>query len=271
MNVEPQVIDIPRRFSLQYLFEETKDVLVCEKGFLYTFKELLLRPGKTVHRVLSFVPGKLSGPMKFVSISVALVALYMNLARPVDSMSTTQSQQMDGVEASQELEALSSQLRAFTEDSQHSAEARFRANRAVDMLETSMLDWINGVVLSWFNVLLLAAIPVFALLSWCLLRRSMNMAEHLAIHAMVYGAQCVLTILVIVPFQIVGQANVGSVVYLLCSLVYQLFAWKQVFHLQSLLDWLRCLTLLIATYVFYMLVVILFIGAIIVSQIAYLR
>ena len=70
----------PRRITLKLLFSDVINVLFnFEKGFLYTIRELLLRPGKTVG---SFLDGsnryRLYNPFRFAFVAISLsILLYI--------------------------------------------------------------------------------------------------------------------------------------------------------------------------------------------------
>jgi hypothetical protein len=253
----------PSRFTLRQLTSGFVAELMFEKGFLYTFKELLLRPGLTIDTILSRRPGPLNEPVKFICLSVALVTVFMNIAQPYGESgyaSLSQEQLAMQEQAGSELAPMINSIGAFIADSQHTLDGRFRARQAQEALELSLADWINQSISSWMNVLLLAAIPMFALCSRLVFPRRLNLAEHAVVQSSIYGVQCILAVVVVAPFILVDQTLLATWIYFGISLGYQVFAWAQFFRFKGLFDGFKCFLLFALTYGVYMLLAIVLVG-----------
>lgn len=72
---EPVVL---KRIDAHYITHEIQHLLHFEKGFLYTVKELLLRPGKTVRNFLSEDRSRLVKPVIFIIFTSVLFTLIMH-------------------------------------------------------------------------------------------------------------------------------------------------------------------------------------------------
>jgi len=66
-KVEKQ--QILERIDSKYIWSEISSVLNFDKGIFYTIKELLIRPGKTVHEFLLYDRKRLVKPIFFVIFS----------------------------------------------------------------------------------------------------------------------------------------------------------------------------------------------------------
>ncbi|MGB3589785.1 MAG: DUF3667 domain-containing protein [Tunicatimonas sp.] len=64
----------PPRITLQYLWQEILGTLSWDKGFFFTFKELLIRPGKTIRAYLAGDRQRYSNPVRFLVFSTAIAS-----------------------------------------------------------------------------------------------------------------------------------------------------------------------------------------------------
>lgn len=70
-----------KRISGQYIINEVTQVLNFDKGFLYTTRELLLRPGKSIQDFLDGSRSKLVKPVVFIIVTSLIYSLINNFFR----------------------------------------------------------------------------------------------------------------------------------------------------------------------------------------------
>ncbi|SFT95185.1 Protein of unknown function [Algoriphagus locisalis] len=68
-----------RRIDRQYVFSEIGSVLNFDRGILYTIKELLIRPGKTVQEFIQKDRNRIVKPIVFIIISSLVYTLIQQL------------------------------------------------------------------------------------------------------------------------------------------------------------------------------------------------
>ncbi|MEZ6136607.1 MAG: DUF3667 domain-containing protein [Pirellulaceae bacterium] len=255
-------------FTLMRLLTDLWKHLNLEKGFLLTARELFLKPGLTIQTILDGRADSLTEPFRFLAISVATITVAMALATPMAGGHGYKLAFIEEAEAeaSRILQPRVDQLKRLSESQQQSREIRFRAKQAQIALQTSFSDWSYRAQAPWSNVLLLLAVPVYAFFTWLVVGRGLNLAEHLVLNAYIYGIQCILATLVMVPLILTSQVGLAATVYFIVSLVYQIVAWNSLLRFRTALDWAKCAFLVVITLVIYLIVGVIFMQAIIYLQ-----
>jgi hypothetical protein len=95
--------------------------------------------------------------------------------------------------------------------------------------DASLQAEINRVMERYGNALLLATVPLFALATWAVFRaRRLNVAEHLALNAYVFGQQNVLSLwTILLQWVAPAVATVTAAVYLAVCVSYFALVLKQ--------------------------------------------
>jgi hypothetical protein len=235
-----------KHFTIAKLSAGMLEVVVGEKGFLFTLNQLLRRPGASLRMILEGQIGKFNEPIRFLLYSVGLAALTMNLIGAL-GIEVFQIQELG--QSIEQLDTAATELESLRDNKQSNPELQFRVDRALAKLNQSRIEWQMEVILQWINVFLLIAVPVYAAGTFLLFPRGLNFAEHLVVNAYIYGVQCCMSV-VLAPISIWNYTAYTSI-YLAVTLVYQVFAWQQVFAIRSWKDWLLCSVLICGSIVAY--------------------
>ena len=75
------IIEPLKRIDGRYVWDEISSVLNFEKGFLYTTKELFLRPGKTVREFIQKDRNRLVKPIIFIIICSFIYSIIQQIFR----------------------------------------------------------------------------------------------------------------------------------------------------------------------------------------------
>ncbi len=69
----------PKRIDGHYLLNEIKQILNFEKGFFYTIRELLIRPGESIRDFITTDRNRLVKPVVFIVLTSLIYTLIVNL------------------------------------------------------------------------------------------------------------------------------------------------------------------------------------------------
>lgn len=178
--------NVAPRITTRYIWNEILRTLSWEKGFFFTAKELLLRPGTTIRAYLQGERKRYSNPLRFlVFVTAAVTLLTINLD-------------------------LFGQL--YDETGAWSAEET--------VLQTQQN--VKNFIYQYFNIITFLSIPLLAALSYLFFRRKgYNYAEHLVLNTFLL-TEGMLIYLLIVPGLYYYPA-IFNLVYQLAWLAY--FVW----------------------------------------------
>ncbi|MEM9671511.1 MAG: DUF3667 domain-containing protein [Bacteroidota bacterium] len=186
--------NIAPRITTQYIWNEVLKTLSWEKGFFFTAKELLLKPGATIRVYLQGERKKYSNPLRFlVFVTAAVTLLTINLD-------------------------LFGQLYRDT--------GTLSAEGAAQQMQNAVKNFIY----QYFNIITFLSIPLLAVLSYLFFRRrGYNYAEHLVVNTFL-TTEGMLLYLLIVPGLFYYPA-IFNLVYQLTWLAY--FVWGFTSFLQE--------------------------------------
>ncbi|MDN3204587.1 DUF3667 domain-containing protein [Algoriphagus sediminis] len=213
------------KITLRGLIEEiSSSIFSIDKGFYFTFIELLKRPGKTIR---AYLDGKRKTYWKPIPYALAASTGYFLIALMM-GQNTFINDFMTG----------------FFSQEQSAPDA---------LAETPILDWFSSNYA--YTVLLL--IPVYALASWIAFWSSKrNYLEHIVLNAYITGQQAFFYGFSTVIFGILPISSL-EFIPLLVSVAYNFWAFQQFF--QKGRPWVRLLRTL-ATYVLFLILTILLTG-----------
>ncbi len=168
-NQAPQPLP---RLSMAKLW---KDVLIAfdlEKGLVYTFYNLLIRPHKTVHRYLFEDRSRLTNPFKFLAISITL-SIFILLNTQILNKSIADSLQQ-GFE--QELKEERTEKETVSTD--------FQKIVSPEQYNKIFIQLLNDT----FSFSYLLFIPILGWISWVFYpKKQLFFGEHVVIHTYVSG------------------------------------------------------------------------------------
>ena len=200
----------PSRITMRSIFEGILDTFNLERGLIYTSVALTIQPGTAIRAYLYEDRTKLVKPFRFLVLTIALATFatvqYFKYSPVVDELSAGFK---DGYElgaggAGADVEA-----------------ARLRAE--------TIMQQMNDIAKNYFNLFLLAGVPVIALATMWVFRRRMNYAEHLVVNSYVTGYMT-LFYLLLMPLLLVMDFVTMSKVYMVFLLGYSTWSYIQVFQ-----------------------------------------
>ena len=246
-----------RYYNFPRILRELRETVLFERGFFFTAWKICSTPGLALRQILEGGPHRFQDPVKFLFLCVAAAVLIMNL--DVSRKLMWGNLEFPGRGPEPKFEVSQQQLSDILADPQSNRDLRFRATRAQQALRTPMPEWAMQETMQWMNVALLMAVPFYALGTWLMFRRNLNLAEHLVVNGYIYGAQCLLSILVLPAY--LWSTMVGSLTYFGVSTIFQFFAWRQVFRISGWFDWIKSVGLLIGIFTVYFIVLGMFMFA----------
>ncbi len=218
-NPQPENSSVDR-ISWSHLLNQLLAFFSLESGLLYTARELLFRPGRTMRAYLfSEERKKLSNPVGFTLITAAVTVFIMtqtgSLSRMMERGMETGATLEERLNSDREegLEALSE------EKLKQKAEIEARAESAKFMVEQIMTRY--------YNIMMLLSIPFLSLGSFLMFRRDKLLyTEHLVVNTYISGVHNMLFMPIGGLMGILPQV---SLVYVLFSYVYQFWAYMDCF------------------------------------------
>lgn len=191
------------RLKLSKLKDYLMELFNIEKGWLYTFWELTIHPGKVINNYLFHDRSRLVKPVGFLLLSVAVSAfLTVNF---IDMKSTF----------NQGFEAGAGTPGPLSEGTQ----------KAMDYAMQKMLEY--------FNVLILVTIPFLALSSYIFFKKFKYFyTEHLVINMYLAAYLTFWYILLFPLYSIIGY-NTFSLIYIVLWIIYIIFTYIRVFQCKT--------------------------------------
>lgn len=233
-----------RRLTIQFVWAEVLAFLSWEKGAFYTAPRLMVRPGKTIRAYLDGKRDRLTNPIRFLLMACAIVTAAFVFLMPrsayLDENAVGIPDSWESVPP--ELKERVAAARAILTEIADASEEQFLTKNcqdAIQVLERSFASQFGEITLTWMNVFLLFALPINSLISWvCFRKAQLNLAEHFAANAYILAAQNFASLaVVLLAILNWGDPTATTGVYMLLSFVYQFVAWKQVFQLSGLLQY----------------------------------
>ena len=202
---------------------EILQVVNLEKGLGYTLYALTRSPGSTLRNYLFHDRSKLTKPVGFLVLIVAL-ATYLTVT-----------------------------FFTFQEEFQIAGMTIHATDSSPDTTH-NILRFFK----EYFNLLLLLILPFYALGSYWLFRKNQwNFAEHLVINAYILGYQNAIYLLFFPLLFLPGSHNI----YLLATLIYHLYAYRLVFEAPGFRGLIRAFGAFLVSYLlYYLFIAIVFVG-----------
>lgn len=175
-----------KHFTLHRIGEEFREVLLGERGFLFTVRRMAFSPRASLLTILGGHKSRFNEPVKFVVLCIALAVVGMNLGLQLGGTNSV-PELAEAIEAKDKLQDYVESLNQLAMDDQSTSEVKFRASNAVAALERSQFEGFQDTYMQWSNVALLAAVPFFALGTLVFFRSDLNLAEHFVVNAYIYG------------------------------------------------------------------------------------
>lgn len=230
----PEGID---RFSWRTLWGSVLAFFQLERGLLHTFRDLIVRPQVLLRTVLfEKERDRYTNPVAFLLLSSALVVLMLIQVGHVErvgpsSIQVSTSQLIDSLDwHKQRFDARDSVLIA-SGDSLARVELKRTSDEAVEALVTREIQTLYvGLMTSYYNALILFSIPLVSLLTWLLFRRSgLHYVEHLVVNSYILAMQNLIFV-PLVPVFTGDMRGWASAVYMILSLVFQLYVYLRFFQ-----------------------------------------
>lgn len=241
-----------RYYNNARILRELREVVLIERGFLYTALQIARFPGAALQKILTGDRGRFQDPVKFLFVCVAMAAVIMNLDI---SRRVIMGGDLAPLQSSEpKIQRVEQLLTDISTDQELKRDDRFRAGKALQELQTSGPEWAMRETLQWMNVALLLAVPFYAMGTWLVFNRNFCFAEHLVISGYLYGIQCLLSLATIPIY--VWSTYGGSVSYFVISTAFQFFAWRQIFMISGWREWIGCVLLLAGITVTYLIVAV---------------
>lgn len=231
------------RITARFVWAEFLSFLCWEKGALYTTARILVQPGLTIRAYLNGDRKKLTNPIRFLLMACAIVTAAFVFGMPrddyVESVATTLK--VTGRESvSSETAIQVERARTLLSEIESTTDDRFlkrNAEQALEVLDKSLVVHVTDISLAWMNVFLLLALPANAIISWlCFRRAKLNLTEHVVANAYILAIQNLASLLVVLLALLNWvDFNLGTIIYMLMSFIYQFVAWRQTFAIKGLL------------------------------------
>lgn len=216
------------RINMQTVYQSILSIFNFDKGFLFTLKTLLIRPGQVIREFLFEDRTKLMKPMRFLILSVAF-GTFISLKFFPEIANTEISI----------IEIFPPTL--FTSDT-------------ATLLSKIMVESFT----KYSNLFQLFKVPFIAIVSYLLFRKSkFNFAEHLVINAYLFSMLVIVSTL-LVPMVNFLPAIFGTIIFLF-TLGYMTFVFTTIFKeklLRSFLKTVFAYTIANVLHILFMIIVI---------------
>ncbi|MDX1939563.1 MAG: DUF3667 domain-containing protein [Saprospiraceae bacterium] len=195
----------PERITSKTIWHGLLDIFNLERGLIYTVVALTTKPGAALREYLYENRKKLVPPFRFLIFTVA-IGTFLTL------------QYFKYNELAQ----------LFETGFKQGAEQEDLSDRGQEFLQAYMKG-ITYIYNNYFNVFLLAGVPIMALMTFWLWRKKMNYAEHLVINSYL-TSYLTLIYIVMMPILWLSDYMKLSILYFIGSLIYSAYFYIQVFQ-----------------------------------------
>ena len=246
----------PKRITWGYIFESFLNIFNLEKGLLYTLQGLLLKPGQTIRVYLFEDREKLMKPFAFFILTSTLAVLIAINLDPLTSelakgnisgtMGNKPFLESDSIPKSQlEENNDSTLLNERVGNSASSVQDSLNSIPSLDSLgikeesEPSSAKEIDPNAImgelyqkyfgKYAQALYWLLLPVIALLSYLFFgKQKWFYPEHFVLNTYLAGMQNLMYV-ILVPLLYVFGGNVIYGAYFICTIAYQIFAYRNLF------------------------------------------
>ena len=201
----------PSRITMRSIFEGILDTFNLERGLIYTSIALTTKPGIAIRTYLYEDRTKLVKPFRFLVLTIA-VATFVTV------------QYFKYSSAGEEF-AL-----GFSEGFGKGAGGDTAGDAAADMelRAEAFAKQVGDITQNYFNLFLLAGVPVIALATMWVFRRKMNYAEHLVVNSYITGYMT-LVYLLMMPLLFFMNFLALSKLYMVFLLGYSAWSYTRIF------------------------------------------
>lgn len=233
----------PERITMKTIWLGLMDIFNLERGLGYTLVALTVRPGHAIREYLEENRTRLVPPFRFLILTVAigtfLTVQYFN-------QSDFFEQFQKGIE------------QGYNKNEASSIEDR---SKFLEVYMARTTELYNN----YFNLFILAGVPVIALATFWIFRKNMNYAEHLVVNSYLTSYLTVIYILLI-PILYFTDYWMLSVLYLGLSVVYSGYLYIQLFREKIVKGIFKTLLVnFLYSIIYYILIIIFFIVIAIIS------
>ncbi len=195
----------PERITMKTIWHDLMGIFNLERGLLYTLVVLTIKPGAALREYLYDNRQRLVPPFRFLIFTVA-----------IGTFITVQYFKNSNI------------LKEFERGVREGYQSRGGTSEQPQFLET-YLTTISDLYNNYFNLFILAGVPIVALTTFWFFRKNMNYAEHLVINSYLTAYATVIYI-VLTPMLWITDYSVLSVIHFALTLVYSAYLYIQVFE-----------------------------------------
>jgi hypothetical protein len=197
----------PERITLRTIWHGVLDIFNLERGLIQTTLTLTKRPGNAIREYLLEDRNRLMPPFRFLIFMVAIAA-FITL---------------------QYFSTKPNWLYEFNADFQTDSNSGTPDDAKRNAFLKMYMDSLSYSFNNYFNLFILAAIPLAALATGWFFRRRFNYAEHLVVNSYVTGYLTVIYIL-LTPMLFFSNFGVLSGVYTFFTFLYSIVVYQKVYQ-----------------------------------------
>lgn len=203
-----------RRITFKTLLKDIADTFNLEKGIIFTVKELILRPGKSIQDYLGMGRFRYMNPLKFLILTVALAVFFTSYLNVFDTAGD------------------STMTKSFFLGLETGYENAGGGKREV-LEKLTSFDYKN-LIYENMNILLFMSLPISALFSHLFLsKKRFNYSENLALNAFIIGVQNLIYITFVLEMKLYSS-NIWVGLFVLLTYGYLIYVYVDFFKLESL-------------------------------------
>ncbi len=216
---------ITKRYNLKDSFSWLLNAIFnLDHGFIFTTRELIIRPGTVIRDVLNGVTVKYTHPFRLLFIWATISSLVTIILGTYDE--TTQ--------------ALQSVDQTAYEHSE--AQLAFQAK-------------VQEVMKKYLSFIIMANVPIIALFSWLFYRKKgYNYTEHLILNAFGFSVSAAIGLIVVFIQYYTHAAEVMSVVSILLNVIILAYVYMSTFKEKYIFSFLKFFFALVFSYLTLMII-----------------
>lgn len=204
-----------RRITFKTVIQDLANTFNLERGIIYTIRELVLRPGKSIRDYLGTGRFKYMNPLKMLLLTVAAAVFFTTFFNVFEegSSATFSKSFFSGLEKG------------------YNQAGGGKDREVIDNIIN--LDY-KRLLYENMNILLLMSLPVFSFFTYILLsKKQYNYPENLALNAFIIAIQNLVFLSFVVEMKIYSS-NIWAGLFLLLSMGYLVYVYIDFFKIDAI-------------------------------------
>jgi hypothetical protein len=228
----------PERITMRTIWQGVLEMFNLERGLIQSTITLTKRPGQAIREYLLEDRQRLMPPFRYLIFMVA-IGTFVTV---------------------QYFNSNPDWMRSYNTELKQAKENAAKGISKEDLAVKAYLEKTSNLFNNYFNLFILATIPIAALVTRWFFRRRFNYAEHLVVNSYIIAYLTVVYVL-LTPILFFSDFVTLSGIYSIITLIYSVIVYKQVYQSPGIRGVFAALGVVIVYFLlYYIVILIVFLG-----------